>query len=399
MQDRGDEAAEAGPPAAKRARNTHPSRMNTEALQKELRQRGLGTEGKWVVLAARLKESLEKGDNLQEQGPQEQGCWWRGTVGQLDAHLEGCDWMPVKCPNKGCTESPLRKDLPDHTTTCGKCQHCEWQIDCQSLAKHEGRCPAVKIECPNAGCGVQYVRGSMNLHRAECEREEVACPCKACDSRLLRQDVDAHVSAQHLQAAVLKRVLSRIAALEGREESEQRLAAASPTSWVFNWPAGGWGMGEFESETRDFGAGVTGRCVLMVTEDPRHSHFLGYRIEGRDKCFSHVTFSILDKHDKILRTVFEAGSAAAPAEDIFTASSRFLGARFTPTAEEKEKSDGSVRLHAVVRLFLDHKEKGVRGEARRGGGVGEGGAAAEPRRGRENRKQVNRSDFISENEF
>ena len=108
------------------------------------------------------------------------------------------------------------------------------------------------------------------------------------------------------------------------------------------------------TETHEFVDGFTGKCVLRDSSDPKHSHCIGFKIEGRDKCRLHATFSILDKHDKILRQAFEAGTAAAPRERDFT--DGFGGKYFTPTAAEKAQSvraDGSIRLRAEVRLFLD----------------------------------------------
>ena len=64
-----------------------------------------------------------------------------------------------------------------------------------------------------------------------------------------------------------------------------------------------------------------------------------------------ATFTILDKHDKTLRHVYEVGTATAP-----THRYRLTAKNFTPTAEEKEQSvrtDVSIRLRAEVRLFLD----------------------------------------------
>ena len=45
-------------------RAAYVSNMNTGELQKELRQRGLGTDGRWNDLVARLKESRQKGERL-----------------------------------------------------------------------------------------------------------------------------------------------------------------------------------------------------------------------------------------------------------------------------------------------------------------------------------------------
>ena len=69
----------------------------------------------------------------------------------------------------------------------------------------------------------------------------------------------------------------------------------------------------------------------------------------------HATFCILDKNDKTLSKVYEVGTATKPVEKDFTAFT-YWGGQFTPTAAEKAKSvraDGSIRLRAEVRLFLD----------------------------------------------
>ena len=122
---------------------------------------------------------------------------------------------------------------------------------------------------------------------------------------------------------------------------------------MFNWRADGWGAGRFESETHDFGGGVTGKCMIQIRS--RSGHFIGFRLQGLAKCRLHYTVSVLDKHDKTLYQVFEAGTAAAPVETDFTDGS-YDGNYCTPTAEEKAQSvraDGSIRLRAVVSLFLD----------------------------------------------
>ncbi|KAJ1474976.1 hypothetical protein T484DRAFT_1910516 [Baffinella frigidus] len=295
-----------------------------------------------------------------KEGKKSAACGWVGTVGGLPAHLGECGWVPVKCANAGCSETPLRKDMGGHNGA-SRCRHCRRDVGCRALAAHEGRCPSAKVACPNA-CGAEHARASMNVHRAACANEALACRFPGCGVRLPRGGLDAHVAADHPPSAALEAsLLSRIAALEervGAAESEQRLAAAAlPTSWVFNWRADGWGMGKFVSETHDFGEGVTGWCVLQVSKEPEHSHLIAYRIQGRAKCRAHVAFSVLDKRDRVLRTVFEIGSAAAPREQDFSGlHSKAKGMSFSLSAEEKAQSlraDGSVRVRAAVRLFLD----------------------------------------------
>ena len=351
---------------AKRAKLVPAASMSVGELGTELLQRGLDSTGNKPELVARLEEDRKEGV----------GCRWRGYVGQLAGHLGECGFAPKKCPNEGCTESPLRKDLPAHEATmcehrAVKCRHCSKEMIGRSLADHEGGCPSAMIECPAEGCSGQFRRSAMNLHRAECQHEEVTCPCPGCDKRLLRKDIIQHVGNRHRQEAgeLLVSFSRKIAVLEGKVaeleselegkvaelESEQRLAAASTTSSVFNWRAEGWGGSRFESETHEFADGIAGQCVLAFSSKPQHSHFIGFNVQGRDKCRVHATLSLLDKHDKILRQVHETGTAEAPEEFDFTAST-YKGRYFTPTAAEKAQSvraDGSIRLRAEVRLFLD----------------------------------------------
>ncbi|KAJ1494542.1 hypothetical protein T484DRAFT_1765259 [Baffinella frigidus] len=288
----------------------------------------------------------------------------------LVEHEGRCPRATIECPNEGCTESLLRKDLPGHEATCEhrvvNCRHCWRKVAYRSLAEHEGRCPLAEIECPNEGCGVRMIRGHMNLHRERCLEEEVACPCPKCDARLLRKQVNAHVRKYHMQKAEkqLQRAWGEVAKLKALSESEQHHAAASPTSWVFNWRAAGWGVGVFKSEVHTFGEGAEGFCILQPplqppsaehSSTPQHSHFIGFRIEGLGKCKAHATFSFLDQHDKTLREVIKLGTATAPFERDFSVM-YLWGQFFTPTAEERAQSvraDGSIRLRAVVRLFLD----------------------------------------------
>ena len=351
-------AAEEGEPmegsAAKRAKLAPAASMTVDALRKQLGERGLDSTGNKPAVVARLEEGRKKNA----------ACRWKGSVGELPAHRGECAWAPMKCPHKGCTESPLRRDLQEHEAICGirmvPCRHCKNELTSRSLAEHEAICPCARIECPNEGCCKQMQRGKINVHRAKCKLEEVTCVILGCDARLLRKNMIQHVGECHKHEAVELAVSNscKIAVLEGKVrelESEKSLAAASTTSWVFNWCAEGWGDGLFKSETHDFWDGVTGKCSLSPSSNPKFSHFIGYLIEGRAKCRAYVTLSILDKHDKILRQVHEMGTAAAPNEVDFTAST-FWGRNFTPTAAEKAlsaRADGSIRLRAEMRLFLD----------------------------------------------
>jgi len=211
-----------------------------------------------------------------------------------------------------------------------------------------------------------------------------------------------HVRAIHLHSAAeawsqIAELEEQLRRLQAASESEQRHAAASPTSWVFNWGADGWEAMHSESETHDFGEGITGKWILetpcsynsmtdkgiLETHDNasghhctlHHWHKIRFELSEQrsrsDPGFPgvHATFSVLNKHDKTLREVFKVGTATEPFKKLWElqcptepdedSSTLFLATQsneeyFTPSAEEKAQSvraDGSVRLRAVVHLF------------------------------------------------
>ena len=93
-----------GPPTAKRAR-VAPKTM--QALRDALASRGLDSKGNKTDLVARLEEDRK------------QVCMWTGCIGKLTGHRVECAWATIKCPYKGCMESPLLSGLATHKSTCG----------------------------------------------------------------------------------------------------------------------------------------------------------------------------------------------------------------------------------------------------------------------------------------
>ena len=332
-----------GPLTAKRAK-VAPKTM--KALRDALVNRGLDSNGDKNDLVARLEEDCK------------QVCTWTGSCGQFAGHRAECVRVTVKCPYKGCMASPLRTGLAKHQSTCGSHHFqciCGENIPRRLLAEHEALCPKVEIECPNEGCMNEHPRVIMYLHREDCEYEEVTCLSPGCDARLLRKDLDTHVRDCHLQEPEVQlqdlwRENARLAALS---ESELRHAAGSSTSRVFNWRADGWGTGRSEeSEEHTFGGGFTGKCSFFYP--PSHISepcFIEFNFINSPACRVHAKFFILDKHDQTLRE-FEGGSGQAEWCQPGVAAQ----AHFTPTDEEKAQSmraDGSVRLRAVVKIFMD----------------------------------------------
>ena len=126
----------AGSPAAKRAKLAPVASMTVNALRTELGQRALDSTGETPELVAGLEEDRTK--NV--------ACMWKGSVGELAAHLQECH---VKCPHTGCTKSPLRRALAQHEATCEyrvvECVHCKVEIPSRWFAEHEGISPVRRL--------------------------------------------------------------------------------------------------------------------------------------------------------------------------------------------------------------------------------------------------------------
>ena len=104
----GEGSVATGAPAVNPTTSAPAASTTYKVRMTALLQRGLDSVGWGGERVARLEEDRTK----------DGGCMWRGTVGELAAHLGECEWAPVRCPHKDCTESPLRKDLMEHQATC-----------------------------------------------------------------------------------------------------------------------------------------------------------------------------------------------------------------------------------------------------------------------------------------
>ena len=118
-------------------------------------------------------------------------------------------------------------------------------------------------------------------------------------------------------ADLLLRLEGQVTKMQEAAISQHLYAGALPTSWMFNWNADGWGSGQFESETRDFGNGVAVKCYLEKGLG-EHLHSIGYSVTGLGRCRVHVTLSVLDKNGRTLRDFDEVGTSTVPAEVDFS---------------------------------------------------------------------------------
>ena len=144
------------------------------------------------------------------------GCKWIGELRSLEAHLTGCNFSFVPCPNQcvdfsGHVVKVKVKELRMHKSRCPRrpyqCRHCKQSgefIDITTI--HLQKCPSLRVACPNRSCRKRLIRRDISSHRKECPFEEI--PCKyariGCNTRLLRREREEHESDAegHLQLAV-----------------------------------------------------------------------------------------------------------------------------------------------------------------------------------------------------
>jgi len=260
------------------------------------------------------------------------GCGWTGKVSELKSHLQSCAWVPVRCPIPGCSEQLARHSLEQH-------------VD--------------EAHVPRGESPAKLVLNAAE-EKAKLERDYESRKRKA-ETRITELEQAMRSEKRDAETRITELWLyadTKIRALVQELESEKRFSTADQKAWVFNWLADGWNDGIYRSEKHAFADGAQGCCSLHKSVRDAHSHFIGFHLEGRAKYKCHATFSILDKHDKVLLKVIEVGTAANPhvVENKSSPGRTFLGWSFTPTEEDKARSvraDGSVRMRAEVRVFLD----------------------------------------------
>ncbi|KAJ4461268.1 putative TNF receptor-associated factor 3 [Paratrimastix pyriformis] len=129
----------------------------------------------------------------------EDGCQWAGKVEEVATHQSACEYSPVSCPNVGCSEHLLIRDLAAHLLECPKrrvpCQDCHIEICFQDLESHRATCPQRPMDCPN-GCGVRISQGQAAAHDRVCPHLEISCPVRGCGARIIREKLREHLEQE-----------------------------------------------------------------------------------------------------------------------------------------------------------------------------------------------------------
>ena len=126
------------------------------------------------------------------------GCVWKGILGEIDAHLDGCAEFILNCSNK-CGVLLKRSELQNHCENeCQlrivKCEYCGATIQYKVLENHNRICLEFPLVCPNE-CLKSCIRKELKLHiEKECPNTLVACPYKemGCEVLSKRSELPKH---------------------------------------------------------------------------------------------------------------------------------------------------------------------------------------------------------------
>ena len=133
-------------------------------------------------------------------------CDWEGKLSKLKNHMiSECKFQTMKCPNKGCNQTLLKKDLNSHLIQCIydvniitiNCNFCKKELKKIDVESHFEICPEVIKECDKK-CGKKIKRKNIELHQKECP--EVFIKCKywnyGCKKIIKRKYIQDHYNLE-----------------------------------------------------------------------------------------------------------------------------------------------------------------------------------------------------------
>ena len=151
------------------------------------------------ILNKPLKRKINELKDLDHCSNKKKGCGLKLKHEELEKHLSidnpnGCGYVTVKCQNKGCEVTCLRKDLANHiNNTClqrkVKCKYCgefgQYEYITSIVFKgHLTRCQEYPVDCPNqCGRDTALKRKDLKAHKEVCLLEPVEYPFREAGFR------------------------------------------------------------------------------------------------------------------------------------------------------------------------------------------------------------------------
>ena len=123
------------------------------------------------------------------------GCEWKGIIGEVDAHLDECNELVIKCLNK-CKFILKRSELMNHCENeClnrkVSCMHCKVVLLYKEIDNHFNTCPELPLLCPSE-CMETFLHQEMSSHvKKDCLDTIVSCPNR-CGVKMKRIALSTH---------------------------------------------------------------------------------------------------------------------------------------------------------------------------------------------------------------
>ena len=123
------------------------------------------------------------------------GCGWKGTIAEIETHLNTCTEFIIECTNK-CDVIMKRSELRKHCMNeCENrevnCQHCKAKMQYKELEKHYSICIEFPLKCPNE-CLKDLTRKEVKFHvQNECPNTVLNCTNK-CGIKRIRCEMQNH---------------------------------------------------------------------------------------------------------------------------------------------------------------------------------------------------------------
>ena len=123
------------------------------------------------------------------------GCIWKGSMREIDTHLDECSELIVNCSNV-CGVILKRSELVNHCESeclnrVANCMHCKGVMQYKEVEIHLTTCPVLPLLCPNE-CKETFLRKEMNSHiEKDCPNTLIDCP-NECGMKLKRTIILHH---------------------------------------------------------------------------------------------------------------------------------------------------------------------------------------------------------------
>ena len=168
--------------------------------------------------ASKDHKEARRVNNLQVKCPNhDDGCEWKGTLGDWVQHCDQCLYEVIPCPNsaEGCAVKLQRVKIQDHaemecTERIYECKYCRGHgIFSYVTGFHLTECLCYPIPCPN-NCGeTEIPRQVMDNHRKKCPNEVLQCKFAdiGCTKMVQQRSFHEHLETekdQHLDLALTK---------------------------------------------------------------------------------------------------------------------------------------------------------------------------------------------------